>query len=146
MSLYKEFSALLPYLQSIRKLETYLSFDVSFPTTWKLPKKFVDEDKVMEQTSKIANQRFFSFVTEINEESVEKMSQNLKNIVKYNHDREEKDRLFQNKVDELKNIFEKQDLNNLKSLSFDFKPNKIQLEDVEEEVSPAGTDVIGKGK
>ena len=62
MSLYKEFSALLPYLQSIRKLETYLSFDVSFPTTWKLPKKFVDEDKVMEQTSKIANQRFFSFV------------------------------------------------------------------------------------
>jgi len=146
MSLYKEFSALLPYLQSIRKLETYLSFDVSFPTTWKLPKKFVDEDKVMEQTSKIANQRFFSFVTEINEESVEKMSQNLKNIVKYNHDREEKDRLFQNKVDELKNIFEKQDLNNLKSLSFDFKPNKIQLEDVEEEVSTAGTDVIGKGK
>ena len=146
MSLYKEFSALLPYLQSIRKLETYLSFDVSFPTTWKLPKKFVDEDKVMEQTSKIENQRFFSFVTEINEESVEKMSQNLKNIVKYNHDREEKDRLFQNKVDELKNIFEKQDLNNLKSLSFDFKPNKIQLEDVEEEVSTAGTDVIGKGK
>ena len=146
MSLYKEFSALLPYLQSIRKLETYLSFDVSFPTTWKLPKKFVDEDKVMEQTSKIANQRFFSFVTEINEESVEKMSQNLKNIVKYNHDREEKDRLFQNKVDELKNIFEKQDLNNLKSLSFDFKPNKSQLEDVEEEVSTAGTDVIGKGK
>ena len=146
MSLYIEFSALLPYLQSIRKLETYLSFDVSFPTTWKLPKKFVDEDKVMEQTSKIANQRFFSFVTEINEESVEKMSQNLKNIVKYNHDREEKDRLFQNKVDELKNIFEKQDLNNLKSLSFDFKPNKIQLEDVEEEVSTAGTDVIGKGK
>ena len=82
----------------------------------------------------------------LNEESVEKMSQNLKNIVKYNHDREEKDRLFQNKVDELKNIFEKQDLNNLKSLSFDFKPNKIQLEDVEEEVSTAGTDVIGKGK
>jgi hypothetical protein len=146
MSLYKEFLSLLPYLQSVRKLETYLSFDVSFPTTWKLPKKFVDEDKVMEQTSKITDQRFFSFVAEINEESVEKMSENLKNIIKYNHDREEKDRLFQNKVDELKNIFEKQDLNNLKSLSFDFKPKKIQLEDVEEEVSPSGTDVVGKGK
>ena len=53
MSLYKEFSSLLPYLQSVRKLESYLSFDVSFPTTWKLPKKFVDEDKVMEQSSKI---------------------------------------------------------------------------------------------
>jgi hypothetical protein len=146
MSLYKEFSALLPYLQSVRKLESYLSFDVSFPTTWKLPKKFVDEEKVMEQSSKIVDHRFFSFVSEINEESVEKMSQNLKNIIKYNHDREEKDRLFQNKVDELKNIFEKQDLTNLKSLSFDFKPKKIQLDDVEEEVSPSGTDVARKGK
>ncbi len=51
MSLYKEFSALLPYLQSVRKLQNYLTFDVSFPTTWKLPKKYVEEDKVMEQNS-----------------------------------------------------------------------------------------------
>ena len=41
MSLYKEFSSLLPYLQSVRKLENYLSFDVSFPKTWKLPKKYI---------------------------------------------------------------------------------------------------------
>jgi hypothetical protein len=138
MSLYKEFSALLPYLQSVRKLENYLSFDVSFPTTWKLPKKFVDDDKVMEQTSKISGQRFFSFVSEISEESVEKMSQNLKNIIKYNHDREEKERLFQNKVEELKNIFEKQDLNSLKNLNFELKTGKIELVDEEESVERVG--------
>jgi hypothetical protein len=63
MSLYKEFSSLLPYLQSVRKLENYLSFDVSFPNTWKLPKKYVDEEKVMEQPTKIENHRFFSFVS-----------------------------------------------------------------------------------
>ena len=83
MSLYKEFSSLLPYLQSVRKLESYLSFDVSFPTTWKLPKKFVDEEKVMEQTSKMEGHRFFSFVAEISEESVELLSNNLKSIIKY---------------------------------------------------------------
>ena len=138
MSLYKEFSALLPYLQSVRKLESYLSFDVSFPTTWKLPKRFVDEDKVMEQTSKINGERFFSFVSEISEESVEKMSQNLKNIIKYNHDREEKERLFQNKVEELKNIFEKQDLNSLKGLNFELKTGKIELVDEEESIERVG--------
>jgi len=142
MSLYKEFSSLLPYLQSVRKLESYLSFDVSFPTTWKLPKKFVDEEKVMEQTSKMEGHRFFSFVAEISEESVELLSNNLKSIIKYNHDREEKERLFQNKVEELKNIFEKQDLTSLKNLNFELKTGKIELEDEEESI--AGVGVTGK--
>lgn len=142
MSLYKEFSSLLPYLQSVRKLESYLSFDVSFPTTWKLPKKFVDEEKVMEQSTKMEGHRFFSFVAEINEESVELLSNNLKNIIKYNHDREEKERLFQNKVEELKNIFEKQDLTSLKNLNFELKTGKIELEDEEESITGVG--VTGK--
>jgi hypothetical protein len=142
MSLYKEFSSLLPYLQSVRKLESYLSFDVSFPTTWKLPKKFVDEEKVMEQTSKMEGHRFFSFVAEISEESVELLSNNLKSIIKYNHDREEKEKLFQNKVEELKNIFEKQDLTSLKNLNFELKTGKIELEDEEESITGVG--VTGK--
>jgi hypothetical protein len=138
MSLYKEFSSLLPYLQSVRKLESYLSFDVSFPTTWKLPKKYVDEEKVMEQTSKVEGHRFFSFVAEISEESVELLSNNLKSIIKYNHDREEKERLFQNKVEELKNIFERQDLTSLKNLNFELKTGKIELEDEEESIERVG--------
>jgi hypothetical protein len=140
MSLYKEFSSLLPYLQSVRKLENYLSFDVSFPTTWKLPKKYVDEEKVMEQASKVENHRFFSFVSEISEESVGLISDNLKNIIRYNLELEEKDRLFQNKVNELKSIFEKQNLNNLKDLSFEMKPkvSKIKLDDGEESVKGTG--------
>jgi hypothetical protein len=140
MSLYKEFSSLLPYLQSVRKLENYLSFDVSFPTSWKLPKKYVDEEKVMEQTSKIEDHRFFSFVSEISEENVGIISSNLKSIIQYNLELEEKDRLFQNKVNELKSIFEKQNLTNLKDLSFEMKPKtkKIKLDDGEESVKGIG--------
>jgi hypothetical protein len=133
MSLYKEFSGLFPYLQSVRKLEKYLSFDVSFPISWKLPKKFVEEDKVMEQESKEANHRFFSFVCEITENGVESISQNLQNIIKYNLEREEKEQLFENKVNELKAVFEKQTLRNLKSLKFELKTGKIELQDDEEE-------------
>jgi hypothetical protein len=134
MSLYKEFSTLLPYIQSVRKIKTYLSFDVSFPKTWRLPKKFVQEDKVMEQTSSAPDERLFSFVCEISEESIENTSSNLQNIIKYNLEREEKEKLFENKVNELKEIFDKQNLNNLKNLKFDIKNNKIEFEDNEEEI------------
>ena len=142
MSLYKEFSILFPYLQSVRKIKTYLTFDVSFPNTWKLPKKFVNEEKVMEQTTTIPNERLFSFVSEITEEDVEKASGNIQNIIKYNLEREEKEKLFDSKVNELKMIFEKQNLNNLKSLQFDIKKSKIELIDNEEEIDT--TSVVGK--
>ena len=138
MSLYKEFSILFPYLQSVRKLQTYLSFDVSFPNTWKLPKKYVDESKVMEQTGTILNERLFSFVSEITEDNVEKVSNNIQNIIKYNLEREEKEKLFDSKVNELKMIFEKQNLSNLKSLHFDIKKNKLELVDNEEEIDTTG--------
>ena len=127
MSLYKEFSSLLPYLQSVRKLKEYFSFDVSFPITWKLPKKYVDENRVVEQDSKTSTHRFFSFVSEINEEDVDRITSNIKSIVKYNLEREEKEMLFENKVNELKGIFEKQNLKNLKNLKFQLNTNKIEL-------------------
>jgi hypothetical protein len=143
MSLYKEFSTLFPYLQSVRKIKNYLSFDVSYPNTWKLPKKYVDESKVMEQTTTISNERLFSFVSEITEDDVEKVSGNIQSIIKYNLEREEKEKLFDSKVNELKMIFEKQNLSNLKSLHFDIKQNKLELVDNEEDIDTVG--VVTKG-
>lgn len=138
MSLYTEFSTLFPYLQSVRKLKNYLSFDLSIPNSWKLPKKYVDEEKIMEQDSKIEGFRLISFVTEISEDAVEKNTENIHNIIKYNLEREEKDRLFQTKVSELKSIFEKQSLGKLKNLSFEIRVEKIELEDEEESVDTRG--------
>lgn len=143
MSLYQEFSTLFPYLQSVRKIKNYLTFDVSFPTNWKLPKRFVDESKVLEQQSQIPNERLFSFVSEIDEKNIEQLSRNIQNIIKHNLDREEKEKLFQDKVEELKGLFEKTNLNNLKQLKFDIKTAKIQLEDDEEEVRTT-TGVVGE--
>ena len=145
MSLYKEFSALLPYLQSVRKLQNYLTFDVSFPTTWKLPKKYVEEDKVMEQNSKIDNYRLFSFVSEITEDGIEKVSENIQNIIKYNLEREEKEALFNNKGDELKLIFEKQNLKNLKNLKFDLI-NSLNIELENEQEERKRPNVVGEGE
>jgi hypothetical protein len=137
MSFFTEFNTLSPYLQSVRKLKTYLSFDIHFPNTWKIPKKFVDEETLLENESTETGKRFFSFVSTFNEEEVEKIFNNLRNIIKYNKEREEKDKLFQTKVNELKSIFEKQNLDNLQALKFEISEDqKIELEDDEENTDP----------
>lgn len=136
MSLYKDISKLYPYIISIRKLKTYLSFDVSFPNSWKLPKKYVPENSAVEIESSIPNERSISFVSEFNEDSVDKTTFNILRIIQYNKEREEKERLLQDKVNELKNIFEKQDLTTLKSLQFNLnKINKIELSDEGETIA-----------
>jgi hypothetical protein len=57
---------------------------------------------------------------------------NLKNIIKYNKEREEKERLFEEKVKELKNVFDKTNLSELKDLEFQVKNTfKITLDDEE---------------
>ena len=144
MSLYKEFSELLPYVQSVRKIKNYLSFDIAFPTTWKLPKKYIVEDKIVEQESTLQNHRMFSFVSEIEEKEIELTSSNIKGIIKYNLEREEKEKLFQNKVEELKSIFEKQNLTKLKGLQFEIKDSKIKLDDREDELE--GIRMVGEGE
>ena len=129
MSIYKEFTILFPYLQSVRKLKSYLSFDIEFPDTWKLPKKFVNEEKVIENQKSNTGHRSFSFVSEFSEKLVDETIFNIKNIIAYNKEREEKERLFQIKVDELKKMFEKENLNNLQALKFEITENKIKLDD-----------------
>jgi hypothetical protein len=148
MSLFTEFSTLFPYLQSVRKLKNYLSFDVHFPTSWKIPKKFVNEQKVVEQDSKLDGHRLISFVSEISETSVADTTSDIQNIIKYNLDREEKDKLFQTKVNELKTIFEKQNLNKLKNLVFDYKSERITLDDDDdtEESVDEGREIVGEGQ
>jgi hypothetical protein len=133
MSIYKEFSDLYPYIQSIRKLKNYLSFDMNFPKDWKLPKKFIPENNVVENESQDPNRRLISFVSEFEEEKVDSITASIKNIVKYNKELEEKERLFNSKVKELKTIFEKQNLTTLKDLKFDLESEKFKLEEDDED-------------
>jgi hypothetical protein len=73
------------------------------------------------------------------------ISSNIQSIIKYNLDREEKEKLFETKVNELKMIFEKQNLSNLKNLEFDIKTGKIELIDDEEEIRTT-SGVVGEGE
>jgi hypothetical protein len=106
-----------------------------FPKDWKLPKKFIPENNVVENESNEPNKRLISFVSEFEEEKINYIVTSIKNVIKYNKELEEKERLFNLKVKELKTIFEKQNLNSLKELKFDLESDKLKLEDDDEQDS-----------
>jgi hypothetical protein len=54
---------------------------------------------------------------------------------KFNKELEAKEKLFNDKVSELKNLFEKQNLQSLNELKFEFSPKKYTLDGEEEETN-----------
>jgi hypothetical protein len=127
-SLNLEIGNILEYLQQIRKLEDYLIFDIEFPNSWKILKKFVIEDKFVTQgINEDGTKNVFSFVSEMNSEALKKTHDNIIGIINYNLEREMKENLLQSKIDELKNIFNNQSLDQLKNLSFDLKQTKKSI-------------------
>ena len=135
--MYNELKDIFQFLVSVRKLKTYLTIDIEFPANWKIPKKYVIEDKIVENEKLNENYRFFSFVTEFNEVEMNQTVSNIKKIVSYNKEIEMKEKLLKQKIDELKRIFEKENLDNLQSLKFDISEEK--LDDGEEIVDTRGT-------
>jgi hypothetical protein len=135
--MYNELKDIFQFLVSVRKLKTYLTIDIEFPVNWKIPKKYVIEDKIVENEKLNENFRFFSFVTEFNEVEMNQTVSNIKKIISYNKEIEMKEKLLKQKIDELKRIFEKENLDNLQSLKFDILEEK--LDDGEEIVDTRGT-------
>ena len=140
MSFYKELLVLEPYFKSIRKLKDYLSFDLEIPKTWKLPKKFVREEQIVEFENNSVEMRSISFVAKMVESEITNLIFNIKNVIDFNRELEEKEKLFQNKVNELKNFFEKENLQNLQGLKFEINDIKLELENAEPEVEPSRED------
>jgi hypothetical protein len=112
------------YLKSVRILKNYISFDMVFPSTWMVLKNTPQNIEIL-QNEDNENIIITSFVAENKKENIDNIENVIDSLIKTNIEREEKERLFKTKVQELKNIFEKQNLENLKALKFD-------IEDIEE--------------
>ena len=128
MSFYKELVPFVQYIHSIRKLETYLSFDMAFPTKWSLPKSIIDEGQVIAFNLEDQNLKGVSFVSQINENDVSVILTKIGKIIKLNKERELKEKLFKQTIDQLKQTFEKNDLDKLQNLYFDFETDAPNLE------------------
>jgi len=123
--MYNELKDIFEYLVSVRKLKNYLTIDIEFPNQWKIPKRCVQEDKIIENQKVNENKRFFSFVSEFDENVLNKTVENIKNIIAYNKEIEMKESLLKQKIDELKKIFEKEKLESLQLLKFDIFEEKL---------------------
>jgi hypothetical protein len=142
MSFYKEIAPFVEYTHSIRRLESYLSFDMKFPTKWSIPKSIVDEGQVIGFDVEDTNSKGISFVCPINEKEVSLTLVKVGKIIKLNKERELKERLFKQTVEQLKQTFEKTDLDKLQNLYFDFDEEdvdtnlNVELEDEQDRQEP----------
>jgi cysteinyl-tRNA synthetase len=135
--MYKELKDIFNYLVTVRVLISFLSIDVEFPIGWKIHKKFVQEDKIMENEKMNKDKRFFSFVSEFDEEALNTILKSIKSIISYNKEIELKEKLLKQKIDELKKIFESEHLDSLQNLKFELLEEK--LNDGEEDFNERGT-------
>ena len=157
MSFYKELLPFVEYLHSIRKLKTYLSFDMVFPTKWSLPKSIVEEGQIVGFEAENQNLKGISFVSPINDSEVSKTMMKISKVIKLNKEKELKERLFKETVERLKSTFEKTDLDKLQNLYFDFDDGDdtpeldVELDDddndsdyEQDEQEPVDTELVGK--
>ena len=107
MSLHFELTPFFEYLYQIRKAEDFLLIEFLFPNTWKIPKKYLIEDKFI-NNGQMEDKVQLSFVSEFTKEELELVTTNIKGIIHFNLEREEKQRLLDFKINELKSIFEKE--------------------------------------
>jgi hypothetical protein len=106
---------LFPYLYSIRRLKTYLSFDLIFPTTWEFPNNLVEKLQITQNEGN-DGKLITSVVTLPNDMSGALSC--IQKIIYHNLEREEKEKLFKSKVVELKKLFGSTNLEQLKHLEF----------------------------
>ena len=147
MSFYKEIVPFVEYIHSIRKLESYLSFDMKFPAKWSIPKNIVDEGQVVGFDVEDPNMKGITFISPIGEKEVSSIIVKIGKIIKLNKERELKERLFKQTVEQLKQTFEKTDLDKLQNLYFDFDvedelDTEIDLEDEQDGQEPTVTELV----
>jgi len=120
------------YLNSVRILQTYITFDMVFPTSWVMLKKLPEGVEILQNNDK-EGRLITSFVCENKLSLVDSIEVSIDKIIKTNIEREEKERLFKLKVQELKSIFETENLENLKGLKFDVEELTNLLQNEPEE-------------
>jgi hypothetical protein len=121
MSFYKEIAPFIEYIHSIRKLKTYMSFDMVFPTKWVMPKSIIEEGETVAFQAEDQNYKGVSFVAQTDESNISLVLTKIARVIKLNKEKELKERLFKQTVEQLKQTFEKTDLDKLQNLYFDFE-------------------------
>jgi hypothetical protein len=119
MNIYNIINKLRPYFFSLRELESNVSLDLKLPLTWETKTVIVKYPsvglKIQDKNDKF---NLVSLVTLASEEGYGEAFLCALEIVSYNKEQEEKERLFNDKVKELKDLFQKESINKLRVIKF----------------------------
>jgi len=126
---YKHIKPLQPYFYSLREIKENVSLDLKLPITWKYEKisqvyKTINL-KIQDKNDKNV---LVSFVSVANEDGFDTVFQCANEVVVKNLEEEQKRKLFDQKVRELRDVFESAGLDELHSLKFEKNVNKIEKE------------------
>lgn len=110
---------LKPHFFSIREIDDNASLDIKIPTNWKyeqiiLPYKSI-KIRVQDKNDKYT---LLSLVSSSTQEGYNLLMACAIEILKVNKEEEEKRKLFEQKVNELKELFQKESLDKLKDITF----------------------------
>jgi hypothetical protein len=141
MNFYQDLSTFFEYLHSIRKIDGYLSFDLTLSSKWGLPKSIADEGQVIPFDTGDSDLKGYSFVSVMGEKEISETIGKINKTIKMNKDKEVKEKLFKQTVDKLKQTFEKNDLDKLETLYFDFESNQTKIENNEVGKVPIDTEL-----
>ena len=136
MTFYNVISFLFPYLYSIKKLKNYLSIEMIFPKTWEFPSKILEKVQA-EQNEKYNGEGYFLiFVSELDEQKLNGLLDSIADLITFNLEKQEKEMILREKVQELKEIFKMKSLDEVKNIEIKFPEfNEIDdLLDEEEEI------------
>jgi hypothetical protein len=101
---------------------------MTFPTKWSIPKNIVDEGQIIGFDVEDRNSKGVTFVCPIGEKEVSSVLVKIGKTIKLNKERELKERLFKQTVEQLKQTFEKTDLDKLQNLYFDFDEGELDTD------------------
>lgn len=125
------------YLKSVRVLKDFVSFDIYLKSSWGIPKKYTKDIEVIKQDNSDKPEfTLFSLVVKNERELVNELETAINGIIKFNQEREEKEKLFKDKIQELKTMFETNDVGSLKRLYFEINENTTL--DLEENLNEDG--------
>ena len=116
--------SLQPYFFSLREIgamgdNPLVSLDIKIPISWKTDE--LPEGVTMKIQDKNEHTRLISFVSANTKEGYDAVFTEGKKAIKVNLEEEEKIKLFNQKVEELKTLFLSSSLDKLKDISFDKK-------------------------
>jgi hypothetical protein len=140
---FENIKSLRPHFHSLREIENNVSLDIKLPLTWRY-EEIVKPYRSIKIKVQDKNEKFtlLSLISSATQDGYDVVFACSLEILQINKDEEEKQRLFQQKVKELQELFKKESLDKLKDINLleDYGQEITASEGVSDEGDGEGSD------